>query len=295
MAALDIPNLDFAKLQNKWNKGTPVSSSSLERYKVTGINDFLHTFLHKVAALNPMWRYEAISATGVGDDFCLEVYDVEVFEKRESVGRITKERNYNRREDVYCLTNKRIHGARARGSWIKTANEAKALSVVKKYFSVPKPDEVLDELINGVMGAKVRIRAARRNTEVLVDYPILERRQEVRQFLWDRWDEFLTTIDTPKDHEINMLEHAAQFTMLDTMTSEALGEHMYSVAVVDSRCYVRFKGVVQVVDSSDLPEHLRGKLGMLKLVEVGQAIDGVGFKSADDAYLIMGENNDVQS
>jgi hypothetical protein len=295
MAALNIPNLDYSKLEKQYIDRNAAIADPQKHWKIVGVDDFMHEFIYKIAIANPMWRFEATGVSRLlsndegGAEFELNSFDV--YEKRELLGRISKERNYTRREDVYCLRNKRIADERERGSELKTGNQAKALKAVKKYFSLAKPVEVIEDKISKAMQS---LRAIERGKETSIDYVWMDKRREVKQYMLERWGEFLATLPNPKDYEINMLANVQEHEMVDKMRRDAIDSKMYEVVAVDSTYYVRFKDDVKVVDSTSLPEHLRGKLGMLKLVEVGAVVEGVGYRAADDTFLISGESNDLQ-
>jgi hypothetical protein len=295
MAALNIPNLDYSKLEKQYIDRNAAIADPQKHWKIVGVDDFMHEFIYKIAIANPMWRFEATGVSRLlsndegGAEFELNSFDV--YEKRELLGRISKDRNYTRRENVYCLRNKRIADERERGSELKTGNQAKALKAVKKYFSLAKPVEVIEEKIGKAIQT-LRSECHARGTPI--DYVWMDRRVEVQLYILERWDEFLETLPNPKDYELSMLANIKDHAMVDSMRKAAINSEMYEVVAVDSTYYVRFKDDVTVVDSTSLPEHLRGKLGMLKLVEVGQVVEGVGFRAADDTFLISGESNDVQ-
>lgn len=295
MGALNIPNLDYSAVEKKFDERNASATNPEMHWKLVGVDDFMHEFIYKIAIANPMWRFEATGVNRVrsndvgGAEFELNSFDV--YEKRELLGRISKDRNYTRRENVYCLRNKRIADERERGSELKTGNQAKALKAVKKYFSLAKPVEVIEDKIGKAMQS---LRAIERGKETSIDYVWMDKRREVKQYMLERWDEFLATLPNPKDYEINMLANVQEHEMVDKMRRDAIDSKMYEVVAVDSTYYVRFKNDVKVVDSTSLPEHLRGKLGMLKLVEDGTVVEGVGYRAADDTFLISGESNDVQ-
>ena len=295
MAALNIPNLEYKKIEEEFNKRNASANNPEMYWNVVGVDDFLYDFVYKIAVANPMWRFEATSVTRVhhndagGGGFNLNGFDV--YEKRELLGHISKERNYTRREDVYCLRNKRISNERERGNTLKTGNRAKALSAVKKYFSLPKPIEIVEDRIEKATRALQSLMNAKSSP---INYMWLDRQPEVQDFILKRWDEFLTTLPNPKEYEPNIPQAIAEQNMVSKMRYAAVHSEMYEVVAVDSTYYIRFKDDLTIVDSTALPEKLRSKLGMLKLVEVGQAVEGVGFKAADDTFLITGESDDMQ-
>jgi hypothetical protein len=46
---------------------------------------------------------------------------------------------------------------------------------------------------------------------------------------------------------------------------------------------------VKELTNDDLTEPMKHKLGILKLVEDGQAVEGVGFRHSDDTFILFGD------
>ena len=50
---------------------------------------------------------------------------------------------------------------------------------------------------------------------------------------------------------------------------------------------IKNKGAVSIFDNEHLPQELKLKLGMLKLVAVGTVIEGMGYRATEDSYVIV--------
>jgi hypothetical protein len=48
------------------------------------------------------------------------------------------------------------------------------------------------------------------------------------------------------------------------------------------------EGVTELTND-DLTEPMKHKLGILKLVQDGQAVEGVGFRHSDDTFILFGD------
>jgi len=64
------------------------------------------------------------------------------------------------------------------------------------------------------------------------------------------------------------------------------GEHVL-IYTKSGKYVVKTIDNVQSYDDNTLPEEYRGKLGMLKLVEVNQCVSDVGCRTHDDTFLIV--------
>ena len=59
------------------------------------------------------------------------------------------------------------------------------------------------------------------------------------------------------------------------------------VIVVDKNYVVKTGDNVQLYDDNTLPENIRGKLGMLKLVEPEAVVTGIGCRVSIDAFVVV--------
>lgn len=55
---------------------------------------------------------------------------------------------------------------------------------------------------------------------------------------------------------------------------------------------VRYHDRVQIFDDGTMPHEIRARLGMLKLVDPGKAIDGFGFRVSEEVYVVLTVGDD---
>jgi predicted Zn-dependent protease len=70
-------------------------------------------------------------------------------------------------------------------------------------------------------------------------------------------------------------------------------KHKHALIVLaDGKYIVKVLDNVQLYDDTTLPHDLRGKLGMLKLVEAEQMVTGIGCRVSDEIFVVLHESND---
>ena len=64
------------------------------------------------------------------------------------------------------------------------------------------------------------------------------------------------------------------------------GKRVSTILVSGKEYIVQTLDNVQLYDDTTLPEHLKAKLGMLKLVEEEQVVTGIGCRVSVDAFVV---------
>jgi hypothetical protein len=64
------------------------------------------------------------------------------------------------------------------------------------------------------------------------------------------------------------------------------------VVLADGKYIVKIRDNVQLYDDMTFPHELRGKLGMLKLVEKEQMVTGIGCRVNDEIFVLLMEENE---
>jgi hypothetical protein len=69
------------------------------------------------------------------------------------------------------------------------------------------------------------------------------------------------------------------------------------IVLADGKYIVKIRDNVQLYDDVTLPHELRGKLGMLKLVEKGAMVTGIGCRVSDEIFVVLtdGQNEENQT
>jgi hypothetical protein len=294
---LNLPNIDYASINVKI-KQMEAAYGDGRTIVLDSINATLQELIEPLALKHPEWRFEPSETTrhntSSNDKMSVVVTKFDVYFNRECLGSIGRERNYTRGEDTYVIYNERIEKSMQRGRSTKTGKLDKALRIVEKTFSPAKHDEVFDKLITQ---ARSHLAGRVRSKEGNADRIWRMHYDEIRDYMLTRWDEFVAATPSTK-LSAEIIEYprlVEEFNIIQQMYNDAIHqESMYNIVISGSDYLVKHNGKLSVHDAQTLPESIRGKLGILKLVEDGQAVEGMGFRATENTYFVVGENNDLQ-
>ena len=248
-----------------------------------------HTLLKqvivKLAPMYPLWQF-VVSNVTMGD----EAHTFKVMANGQELGSIS--RVYHGSNYVIAITNHRISENRTRGSEYKTKDVDKAVLKVKKTFFPRNPSERLseaatetDRFLNGQENGKQR---ALNKHEYNIKEAMLSYVQSAG------YAGFLAHVHTLeprlKDGVLAHIQGQEQLRMEVKSIEEIrrqFDNEIAALVVRDSGKYlVRINDNVQIYDDNTLPESMRGKLGMLKLVDAGFFLSDVGCRVNDEVFVV---------
>lgn len=200
------------------------------------------------------------------------------------------------RTDVLEVHNHRVSAARERANCFSTSDVKAAIREVKKSFYEKTVDELLNEacteahsaIYNAKNAPQSKVRNTKRGMEgqvfELVDY-VLDHHKE----------HFSVWLDTkrnwPSGKTLEMINSMAENqTILDTVeeVERAFQSNRTALIIKNQGGYIlRIDKEVKLCDDSTLPENIRAKLGMLKLVEESQVISNVGCRVNKETFVVV--------
>jgi hypothetical protein len=251
--------------------------------------DMCRLVMH-LAMANPLWRFVVTDTQGMHKPVGFSVID-----SGETIGKIG--RQYYRGDYKLSLTNDRISNARERTSSYRTGDVDKAILMAKKMFFRLKPNERIEKafetakqvMTNQSYDKQREHRHAERETESLA----------VKFIMGTGFPLFLGYVNGLPEHEkqpiLKKMEQTRKFKQ-DMMTIESIkdrfgSEHTALVIKDEGKYMVKIGQDVQLYDDNTLPESMRGKLGMLKLVEAEHFISSVGCRINDEIFVLLTEEN----
>lgn len=246
----------------------------------------------EVATKHPHWELRIESGVKQAAEDAFTAHRFEVYQDREKLGSIVLE--LYRREYAIGISNERIRGSLDRGDTTYTKNAAKALSVIKKMFSLSTTQERIDEAAKKVdreiskteWGAKRKVQSvldAIRTT--VMDYTLDHARQE--------FEAHLRTLPNGAKLLNEMSTYDKDLADLATVTEtkQAVAAGRTCVVVLHNGNYIvqPKDGTAIAYDDSTLPDNLRGKIGLLKLVADSQMVTGAGFRVDERTFMVITE------
>ena len=248
-----------------------------------------HTLLKqaiaKLAPMYPLWQF-VVPKVFMGD----EVTTFKVVANGEELGSIG--RLYHGRDYVVAVTNHRISASRERGSEYKTKDVDKAVLKVKKTFAPRNPKERLAEahaeagrLLNQQENGKLRVL---NKHEYSISAAMMEYVKDAG------YAGFLTHVQTlePRFRDVVLAHIQGEKELrMEVKSIEEIRrqfENQIAALVVrDSGKYlVRIDDNVQIYDDNTLPESVKRNLGMLKLVDAGFFLSGVGCRVNGEVFVV---------
>lgn len=243
-----------------------------------------------LASEHPSWKFVAVRGNGMGAiSGSFVAYEFAVYLDKELLGRI--ESSKYRCEWSIGITNPRIARQLDRGATTYTKNVSKAISTVRKLFSPMDVQERVESAVTRVdheakaaeWSAKRKVRGA---SEILED--------SIRSFaLTLKRDEFEVYLNTkPNAHHLTTALHSYERDSVDLevimdVKGAIAANAVCTVILNDGKYIVKYKAVTNVYDDLNLPEDVRKKLGLLKLVTDGQMISSIGYRISDQLFVLL--------
>ena len=255
----------------------------------------LHPVFSKLVVDKPTWRFNIPGFVGVtlnDADFNCEARSFHIFENGELLGTVSRE--FSSGYYKILITNERIKKERQRASGYKTDNVDRAIAFIRKNF---RPNTTLENVNSKSEQAEEFLERALRNHEQKhrsVSHVYISAAQQY--VLVDGFEAFLdyAKARAGDKHWDRVLSgyHTAEMLRQElasiSAVREAFGAGNTALIIRDADKYiVRIGDAVKMVDDNGLHEELRGKLGLLKLVEKEQIVPDVGCRVSDEVFVVM--------
>lgn len=284
---LQLENVEFPKEKDK--NGVEV---------VATVDTFLAPLVERLALAHPEWQFKSYYCRkhytpNAEAEFAMVVERVEVVDKYEKLGQLGYD--YVSKGKRFWVSNHRTEKMRERGSGMKTIHLDKACKHVDKYFGRMNHNEKLEQATNATREAVHRVQTdcyyKVRHVWGRIDNVAL-------RFVVDHLDTFKsflqtnTTASAKEMEELNTLpELVAEYEGMQAI-DKCVDAKQHTLVLLDGMNYiVKHAGQVEVKTSEELPDYVRRGVGMLKLVEVRNAITNVGIRVDENTFALIPPNN----
>jgi len=236
----------------------------------------------EVATKHPLWTVEVAG---------FRTY--RVLDGSEELGFIGSE--WHGSSQKLFVRNDRIGTSNQRKNAYHTDKVDKAYLKVKKSFG---PMNLAERMSKAMKVAETVLENQAYRTQT--KYREHERPIESDLFKWAKANMTQYILELKQNHNTTILEH---LTMLEDVRADMVtikettdafqNQRTALVVLADSKYIVKIRDNVQLYDDVTFPHELRGKLGMLKLVEKEQMVTGIGCRVNDEIFvLILEEQNE---
>ena len=248
--------------------------------------DMCKVVMH-LAMANPLWRFIVRDISGMRATL------FSVMDSGEEIGKIG--RQYYRGDYKIALSNDRISDARERTSSYRTGDVDKAILMAKKMFFRLKPNERIEK----AYGTAKQVMQNQWHDKQR-EHRYAEREIEssaVKFIMGTGFPLFLAHVDGLPEAEkkpmLKKMEQASKHKQ-DMLTIESIkdrfgSEHTALIIKDEGKYMVKIGQDVQIYDDNTLPVEMRGKLGMLKLVEAEHFVSSVGCRINDEIFVVLTE------
>ena len=254
----------------------------------------LNEIMWKVVTENPTWEFRVqqywgqVKSETMDERPRITINRFKVFKDGEEIGLIDRDYRYDAGGHVFSISSNSIKNERERVGAYRTKDAKKALAAIKKTFN-PKSvgermGEAFAEASRAISRQKSRkdgdYRSARNNV-----VPLLE------SFAFSEMEEAFKkyAVRMSQAHNIAKL-HDTRAEMLTVSDIEAKFKSDKGTSLVlmsNGKYLVKTGDDIQLYDDNTLPVDMRGKLGMLKLVEPEQMIEGVGCRATTEVFVVL--------
>lgn len=266
-----------------------------DRYEVATT---ISTVVWELATKNPLWRFKSVEAQTQelfdGVKRCI-VAGFEVSVNGEKLGTIKRDHKYvnGSRNPIIAITNKRIYDAMSRSSYITTSDEKKALALVKKWFY---PESTVEKIAQANDAARQIVYDVLREKKREQSQHDIHIREALKDFISTpegsaAFTEYVTRVNDADvilamQENGRLMEESATIEDIRSRLEDGDGET--ALVIVDQGKYlVKILEDVQLYDDTTLPFDMRGKLGMLKLVQPRQFVSSIGCRVNNEVFVIV--------
>lgn len=289
MNTLELNNVELStKVQKSVNESTR---------EVKSVDKLVDPVVQRLAVLNPLWRFvvESVTYDNSTEPQSLKATEFKVMEAGEELGTISKE--YHGRNYVIQISNPRIGKERTRSGGYKTKDSDKAILKAKKMFFKLKPSERVEKAMKDASGV-IQQQARRKDREKYNHADTIQ--SAANKFIMGTgFSLFLEHIKTMAESEQNKINKARaeydriseEMLTIDKVKSQFEKGTTALVIKDDGKYLVKIGDAIQLYDDNTLPDDMRGKLGMLKLVEAEAFVSNTGCRINDEVFVLVVEES----
>lgn len=259
----------------------------------------LNEIMWKVITENPTWEfrveqyYATLKSETADTRPLITVAKFSVRKDGEEIGKIDRDYRYDQGGYVFSISSNAIRNERERVGAYRTKDAKKALAAIKKTFSNKSLSERLDEAMAEATRAISRQSSRKRSDHLSTMNSIVP---TMKSFVFDAMaNEFKQyAVRNGQAHNLAKLKEAeAEMLTVTDIESKFKGSGTSLVLIANGKYLVKTGDEVQTYDDNTLPIEMRGKLGMLKLVEPEQMIEGVGCRATTEVFVLLSGSREL--
>ena len=278
---LGMPNILFeSRKGGSTNNAAPVTADN------TTINPFMFPLMKRLAQARPQWKFVTYrrSLSDTSSTMMFNVSTFDVYEGSAKLGRIWK--TYESRGDVICIDNDRMSNNRQRGSSTNTQDLNKAFKLVTKNFHGPTVAEAVADALDKTRSV-VGGLADKHRRDFAFKY------QHLSDFLmtytmknWEHMQQLAIDAGVSPITLDGMAEAYDTKLATQEINSAISTDTGATVLIRGDEYIVVINGVTAIFDTDHLPPHIKRSVGILKMVENHNYVEGHGARVDKDKFFI---------
>lgn len=254
----------------------------------------LDEIMWKVITENPSWEFRVLEYCGsVKSETAdtrprITIGRFRIFKDGEEIGQIDRDYRYDAGGYIFSITSNTIRLERERISAYRTKDAKKALAAIKKTFSNKSVGERMNEAFaeaNRVVGRQTSQKRSNHQSAMGNLAPLM------KAFAFKEMEEAFKkyVVRNGQAHQLAKIREteAEMLTVTDIEAKFKTDKGTSLVLLSNGKYVVKTGDEVQLYDDNTLPLDMRGKLGMLKLVEPEQMIEGVGCRATTEVFVLL--------
>jgi hypothetical protein len=277
MNPFSYSNVLIGESQNTKNRGITKDTA-----KMGGSGALLGKVVATLAFDRPLWTFTVIEA-----DYYGNIDKFKVTQDGEELGIIKS--SWFRNDWCVEIINHRIREKRERRGGYRTSNAEKAVMTAKKMFARKNTAEIIkeatkkiDETLSNQTWGKEREFNHAEHTLVQELMMFAKANEAVQQM-------FVSYME--KVNKLHLTEKVVT-TKMEMLTIKGIkdahdNKKATVILKVDGKYVVQVGDKVDMLDDNTLPENIRGKLGLLKLVEDEHGVTDVGFRVNSETFVLL--------
>ena len=287
MSAMNFSNVVLESETDKF-----VNLHKVEKNKVLA-HPMLEPVIEKLAVLYPLWKFEGSGHQSLTNQGVVYLTMFMVSCDGEPLGVIT--RRYEGRDYQICVTNERIKAKMERTNYYKTKDPIKAVAKVKKMFG-PNDTQEMARVARGKAGAVAQDAEWSKSRELSEATDVVQRaaKKYVMRAGFNAFMAYVKDNYPAQEYDLLVTKHeVAEKARVELETIKATKDVISTQkkgAVVTRRgntYVVEQNDKMEICDDNTLPEWIRSRIGMLKLIEPAQFVSDLGMRANENVFVLI--------
>ena len=258
------------------------------------VDAFLVPLFNELTTKRPTWTYvcKGWGELGIGGTF-YNYGRFTIMDGDEEIGEVWVGKNWRTGESKYAFNNPRLHAARSRGTCTETKDLKKAVKTILAHMYARTLSELMfTARSNAANKAGSAIYALQRdfNTSRSRLLP------EMTSFIMNNWSAFEAYTALESTHRNTFRQHYENNARAHQFEAAMAKRDTATIVEHNGQFHAEFSNNVGTYSSwtlGEMPPHFKQAVGMLKLVDEGVLVDGIGLRTDNNTfYVLTGDNNE---